>query len=192
MHPEGASNCSWGNHRALLRFTCTRKRLYACKSMLASVLLGLARSIKPRASLKRPQTDQNRSNYQPPVQLWLTVMSTTTTVTKTSTNNASSSTPSPRWTHLFAVLAAIALGATLLRPQWTTTAAKATKTGRRGVRGRRPRRGRRGLRARWRTARVRDADHRQARAEELEADAVLWGAHVHAGARGAHDRPPRA
>ena len=60
------------------------------------------------------------------MQLWLTVMSTTITVTKTSTSNAAS-TPSPRWTHLFAVLAAIALGATLLRPQWTTTAAKTTK-----------------------------------------------------------------
>ena len=56
-------------------------------------------------------------------------MSSTTTITKTSTNqtNAASSTPSPRWTHLFAVLAAIALGATLLRPQWTTTAATTAK-----------------------------------------------------------------
>ena len=53
-------------------------------------------------------------------------MSTTTTITKTSSTQQTnaSSTPSPRWTHLFAVLAAVALGATLLRPQWTTTAAK--------------------------------------------------------------------
>ena len=56
-------------------------------------------------------------------------MSSTTTITKTSTSNQTNaaSTPSRRWTHLFAVLAAIALGATLLRPQWTTTAAKTTK-----------------------------------------------------------------
>ena len=53
------------------------------------------------------------------MQLWLPVMSSTTTITKTSTTNqTNASTPSPRWTHLFAVLAAIALGATLLRPQW--------------------------------------------------------------------------
>ena len=55
-------------------------------------------------------------------------MSTTTTITKTSTNqtNAASSTPSPRWTHLFAVLAAIALGATLL-PRWTVTTQSAKR-----------------------------------------------------------------
>ena len=55
-------------------------------------------------------------------------MSTTTTITKTSTNqtNAASSTPSPRWTHLFAVLAAIALGATLL-PRWTVTTETSAK-----------------------------------------------------------------
>ncbi len=56
-------------------------------------------------------------------------MSTTTTITKTSTSNQTNAarTPSQRWTHLFAVLAAIALGATLLRPQWTTAANTSAK-----------------------------------------------------------------
>ena len=54
-------------------------------------------------------------------------MSQTQTITKTSTQtNASSSTPSSRWTHLFAVLAALALGATLL-PRWTVTTQSAKR-----------------------------------------------------------------
>ena len=39
MHPEGASNCSWGNRRVLLRFTYAQGASYACKVDHASVLL---------------------------------------------------------------------------------------------------------------------------------------------------------
>ena len=54
-------------------------------------------------------------------------MSSTTTITKTTSNQTNAaSMPSPRWTHLFAVLAAIALGATLL-PRWTVTTQSAKR-----------------------------------------------------------------
>ena len=68
-------------------------------------------------------------------------MTQTQTITKTSTQTNAASTPSPRWTHLFAVLAAIALGATFTATLDSHNSKRET-TGRRGVRGRRPRRGR--------------------------------------------------
>ena len=40
MHPEGASNCPWGNHRALLQFTYAQGASYACNVDHASVFTG--------------------------------------------------------------------------------------------------------------------------------------------------------
>ena len=60
MHPEGASNCPWGNHRALLRFTFKREPTYACKSMIASVLLDLALAEHPLGNGANEQVCRKR------------------------------------------------------------------------------------------------------------------------------------
>ena len=38
MHPEGASNCSWGDHRALLQFTYAQGSVLRVQVDLPSVL----------------------------------------------------------------------------------------------------------------------------------------------------------